>query len=197
MTLRTPLLVIVSALALAFVACESDPTPTPATDTGATDTGATDTGAADTATCSTTNVVGACMNECDLALSRAAVTSAATDCGLGCLSGDPAAEAECSNTCLIAASVDIPPAGQAISEGCSGCYVATIACTISNCIPACLDAASEACQTCQVEKGCISAFYACTGYELVCDNTTDDNGDGTVDCDDPSCAESSACAPTP
>lgn len=192
MTLRTTLLVLISAFALAFAACDSESSTTPATDTGmSTDTGNTDTGVA---ACSTTNVVGACMNECDLALSRDAITAAATDCGLGCL-GD-ADEAGCSNTCLIAASVDVPPAGQAISEGCSGCYVATIACTIANCIPACLDTASEACQTCQATN-CIPAFYACTGYELVCDNTTDDNGDGTIDCDDPSCAESSACVTTP
>ena len=100
---------------------------------------------------------GACTGDADLAIIGGGVidpNAEATTCGLGCLADDdPVA---CSTTCVVAET--------GLSTECSGCYAATVGCSIDNCLTECAaDPSSEACETCQIDAGCISDFYACSG----------------------------------
>tara|TARA_B100000029_G_scaffold290755_1_gene284326 strand:- start:1854 stop:2150 length:297 start_codon:yes stop_codon:yes gene_type:complete len=84
----------------------------------------------------------------------------------------------------------IEPAG--LTAQCSSCFVNTILCAIDNCVPQCLAPTSDACVACRIEY-CDPEFYECSGIEEPCDDGGDSNGDGKVDCADPSCAFSKAC----
>ena len=51
-----------------------------------------------------------------------------------------------------------------LSDACLGCYTASVACTLAELPGACsVDANSAACVTCQTTKGCLSAFFTCSG----------------------------------
>jgi len=51
-----------------------------------------------------------------------------------------------------------------LSDGCLGCYSASVACTLVNCFDECVPAAtSQACVTCQTTKGCLGTFFTCSG----------------------------------
>jgi hypothetical protein len=51
-----------------------------------------------------------------------------------------------------------------LSDGCLGCYSASVACTLQNCLGSCsVDANSPACLTCQTTYGCLSTFFTCSG----------------------------------
>jgi hypothetical protein len=130
-------------------------------------------------------------------------TGAAQTCGLGCLANeDPGA---CSMTCVVEAT--------GLSQGCSGCFVQTIVCTIDNCVGACaVDPTSEDCGKCQSgdnenEVNCIAEFYACSGLTppeppAECDSACEDGQscvDGAcvddtppADCD-PACEDGQSC----
>lgn len=107
-----------------------------------------------------TTPTGACTNEADLAIIQANDPSGtAGQCGLACLGdADPRA---CSADCITNGKGNIT--GTGLSDGCSGCYADTIKCAIDNCIPQCLDTASQACADCRENAGCNAAFYACSG----------------------------------
>ena len=148
-------------------------------------------------TCEAVAAADQCTNEADGAIIQAGdPTGAAQNCGLGCLSNaDPGA---CSMECMKTET--------GLSDGCSGCYVATIMCTIDKCVAQCaVDPSSDDCGTCQVEAGCISAFYACSGLTPpeppaacdpecaegeVCNNGTCEAA--PADCD-PACADGEVC----
>jgi hypothetical protein len=87
---------------------------------------------------------------------RDLASNAASKCGLGCLnSQDPKA---CAVTCMK------DDEGVELSDPCAGCYGDIVLCTIKNCASKCIaDSAAKVCTDCQAEKGCTSAFYACTG----------------------------------
>jgi hypothetical protein len=52
----------------------------------------------------------------------------------------------------------------ALTDGCLGCYSASVACTLQNCLAACsIDANSMACVMCQTTNGCLSTFFTCSG----------------------------------
>jgi hypothetical protein len=52
----------------------------------------------------------------------------------------------------------------ALSDACLGCYSASVACTLKNCLASCsIDANSAACITCQTTNGCLSTFFTCSG----------------------------------
>jgi hypothetical protein len=52
----------------------------------------------------------------------------------------------------------------ALSDACLGCYSASVACTLQNCLASCsIDANSAACITCQTTNGCLSTFFTCSG----------------------------------
>ena len=84
------------------------------------------------------------------------ISGIAGTCGMSCFSDDDSLE--CTNICLAEDETLTD-----VSEGCRGCYSATVVCTIDNCIPACMDSSSEACVTCQIESGCIADFVVCYG----------------------------------
>jgi hypothetical protein len=96
------------------------------------------------------------------------VTGEAQDCGLGCL-GDPDAGA-CAQDCVETAT--------GLTGGCSGCYAATVVCSIENCLAPCAaDPTSDACGSCQLEF-CIGDFNNCSGIVdaaagMLCDNDAD------------------------
>ena len=135
-----------------------------------------------------------CTGDDDLAKIQAGdPNGAATTCGLGCLAnGDPAT---CSMECVTTET--------GLSEGCAGCYVETIVCTIDNCVGDCaVDPSSDACTTCQNDSGCIERFYACSGLpqSVPCDPACADGEtctDGACVADpvtcDPACADGETC----
>jgi hypothetical protein len=51
-----------------------------------------------------------------------------------------------------------------LSDACLGCYSASVACTLQNCLASCsVDATSAACISCQTTNGCLSTFFTCSG----------------------------------
>ena len=100
---------------------------------------------------------GACMNADDGALIQAdqeGISDAAKNCGLECMADEDAGA--CATACVVDST--------GLSEGCSGCYVGMILCSITNCLVECAaDPGSDACATCQVENDCYTDFYACSG----------------------------------
>jgi hypothetical protein len=51
-----------------------------------------------------------------------------------------------------------------LSDPCLQCYAQVVTCTTVNCALQCaLDTSGKPCQTCQVQKGCLAAFSACSG----------------------------------
>jgi hypothetical protein len=51
-----------------------------------------------------------------------------------------------------------------LSDACLGCYSASVACTLVECRDECVPAAtSSACVLCQTAKGCLGAFFSCSG----------------------------------
>ena len=124
-----------------------------------------------------------CTNDDDLAKIEAGdPNGAATTCGLGCLANaDPA-------TC----SMDCVTKETGLSEGCSGCYVETIVCTIDNCVGDCaVDPSSDACTSCQNTAGCIERFYACSGLPQSDPQSECEDQGGTWNAEDQTCTVTS------
>lgn len=96
---------------------------------------------------------GACNNAADLAALSDPQTDVAGEvqsCAVSCaLRGNA-----CSGPCVSDAL--------GISTECGGCFGASIACTISNCVLACLDPSSSSCALCQASN-CIPSFVECAG----------------------------------
>jgi hypothetical protein len=84
-------------------------------------------------------------------------------CGKGCLGmGDDAAQAACVSGCIQAEVAKSHSA--ALSEDCMACYTSDIECARKNCLVPCgLDPAGSTCFTCRTDKGCVDAFYSCSG----------------------------------
>jgi len=107
--------------------------------------------------------VGACLNDADMAIlgpdGGAAAKAAATDCAMACIA-EPTVEeiVACANPCVVADT--------GLTEDCSGCYTAIIACTIINCLGECVaDSAAPECLGCMDASGCYADFFECTGLE--------------------------------
>ncbi len=101
-----------------------------------------------------------CLNPDDGAIIQpdggAAASEAARECGMGCMVADDIIE--CATPCVVEET--------GLSEGCSGCYVGIIVCTIEKCISDCItDSTSAECVACQMDKGCLPDFYQCTGFD--------------------------------
>jgi hypothetical protein len=84
------------------------------------------------------------------------------DCGTSCLSQstDPATLPTCVTECL---KKNTTPS---LSDGCTGCYVADVGCSVANCLATCAAGSTPDCAACRVEKGCAAAFYTCSGLPL-------------------------------
>ena len=124
-----------------------------------------------------------CTGDDDLAKIQAGdPNGAATTCGLGCLANaDPAT---CSMECVTTET--------GLSEGCAGCYVETIVCTIDNCVGECAtDPLSEDCTTCQNAAGCIERFYACSGLPQSDPQSECEDQGGTWNAEDQTCTVTS------
>jgi len=81
-------------------------------------------------------------------------------CGKGCLGMDNEGTcvAECIQDALTMAH------SEPLSVGCLTCYVEDVGCARDNCLAPCgLNPSSEACFTCRTDKGCVDAFYECSG----------------------------------
>lgn len=97
---------------------------------------------------------GVCQNamDCPFVVDGTARIEAGK-CGQNCLSSG---EEDCSRDCILEML--------AMSSDCAQCYADTVACTIMNCLGACINnPEAEACKECQVEKGCRAAFDECSG----------------------------------
>lgn len=98
---------------------------------------------------------GVCQNamDCPVVVDGTARIEAGK-CGQTCLSTPD--DKDCSRDCILEMV--------AMSSDCAQCYADTVACTIMNCLGACVkDPEATACKECQVEKGCRAAFNECSG----------------------------------
>jgi hypothetical protein len=97
---------------------------------------------------------GVCQNamDCPFVVDGTARIEAGK-CGQSCLSSG---DENCSRDCILE-TLEMSP-------DCAQCYADTVACTIMNCLGACInDPEAAACKECQVEKGCRAAFDECSG----------------------------------
>ncbi|HET7545137.1 MAG TPA: hypothetical protein VFK05_34970 [Polyangiaceae bacterium] len=87
-------------------------------------------------------------------------------CGGGCLGmGNDAQQAECIAVCINDALTHAK--AQPLSEDCMNCYIADIACARDKCLTPCaVNPAGAECAACRVEKGCVEAFYDCSGLPV-------------------------------
>lgn len=136
--------------------------------------------AADLGICASCTATG-CTNECPN--DRGAAGAVANTCGFGCAE-DPDAVA-CTKACVVDAA--------GLSSGCADCHVTATLCMIASCLPQCLAPSSDACAECKETAGCSAAFLACAGFESVCDDLADNNGNGDTDCADISCVDEIVC----
>jgi hypothetical protein len=106
---------------------------------------------------------GMCGGSADLdVICRNDVGVATRECGSGCYLQNPgageAALVTCTNACV---NMRIMPN---LSAGCQSCYTASVLCTAANCAAQCAaDPNTPACQACQVQRGCLPAFFGCSG----------------------------------
>lgn len=56
-----------------------------------------------------------------------------------------------------------PQLDPTFTSACLACFVDSAACAASNCLAQCATPTAPACDTCRIEKGCITSFYACSG----------------------------------
>jgi hypothetical protein len=96
---------------------------------------------------------GKCASASDVGLiCTRAISDIAGACGVMCVGMGEA----CIKTCV--------KSQVALSDDCTGCYAGTVLCAQMNCLSQCLaDPRAAACTQCQVEKGCRSTFFACSG----------------------------------
>lgn len=132
---------------------------------------------------------GVCANEVDQSaivddgtqniLIIAAVCIEDSDCG-------DSPSLECLGECM---RDDDRPASTTVSSECAECFAGYTQCIEAECRALCLsDGLSLDCAICDVEAGCRAYFNRCSGLEI-CDNFEDDDGDGAIDCEDPTCAD--------
>jgi hypothetical protein len=106
--------------------------------------------------------------------------------------GGEAALAMCTITALKADTVPDP------SDACLGCYLGVTGCTLANCRTECAaDPTASMCLQCQIAKGCLPTFYACSGLPTppgfpVSDGGAGDGGDGGVQSDAEAGADTAA-----
>jgi hypothetical protein len=132
-----------------------------------------------------TSASGMCRMASDLDyICVADIARMASGCGSTCLMLHPAtnqsALLQCVDQCLQSSKM--------LSVGCANCYRDLLACTLAMCPSECTsDPASAACQTCRTNRGCMGAFFTCsglpggTGTDAGGDGRTDATGDGRVD----------------
>lgn len=98
---------------------------------------------------------GVCQNEMDCpVVASGAARQASQLCGVACLEDDD--PGKCSVNCIVDTAE--------ISSACAACYTATVACATEKCFNECIeDPASDKCKKCQVEQGCRSDFFECSG----------------------------------
>jgi len=100
-------------------------------------------------------------------------------CGKGCLGmgmGNDALEAECVAGCIndgLSGSTDI-------ATDCMACYTTDVECARKNCLVTCgLNPTGAGCAACRVEKGCVAAFYECSGLPVPGGSTENAGAGGT------------------
>jgi hypothetical protein len=96
---------------------------------------------------------GKCSSASDLDLiCTTNIRGLAGACGKGC-AGMPAS---CTDMCL--------KPMVALSDACLGCYTAAVLCAQNMCFAECVaDPAAPGCTACQAQKGCLTAFFGCSG----------------------------------
>ncbi len=102
---------------------------------------------------------GACENDtdCEFVESGEART-VATACGFECQAEPEPDRAQCAVDCI---DMEL-----GMTEECSGCYAALVACTAEFCLEPCVaGSTTPACQSCQAEN-CFPDFEDCSGLDL-------------------------------
>lgn len=181
-------LVVLSFVVVGAASCSSsDSTPAPAAGgsagsagtAGAAGTGGTAGAAGTGGAAGTAGAAGQgpdagtnqCTNTADMAAVQATypiadagdlgVPDIAAICGKGCLGS--ADSVKCTTDCIRQNT------SNAVSEGCAGCFSASVKCTIDNCLSECIaDAAAPACIACRCGTNtdsinCFEAYTACSG----------------------------------
>lgn len=104
---------------------------------------------------------GACATDTD-AVCGTNMVQVAGMCGVACnaQSTDLDTVAACTKECI---QNEVSPKP---SDGCTGCYVASVGCSIINCATECAAGPTSPCNDCRLAKGCTAAFYNCSGLPI-------------------------------
>jgi len=169
---KAVLVLFSGALALSLAGCpggtepEADAGATPAADSGP---AALPDAGGDAPDAGPAQSEDRCLNEGDMAAAQATYGDPAETagdiagrCGKGCLLSGAADQEACTVTCMNEGM------GGAMSESCSGCYYASVACAAANCLAACLSGSDEDCLLCRCGgnpsgANCFDVFTACSG----------------------------------
>ena len=123
---------------------------------------------------------GTCINEADLSIIQPLNYDLEWNkCVPGCLTN-----VDCNTDCFVE--------NTGLSEPCSRCFSEMVTCWILSCASACPNGGGSAeCFAC-VEQACVPDYQACFGtllcpYEYACGDHFDNDGNGLVDLDDPTC----------
>jgi cysteine-rich repeat protein len=108
------------------------------------------------------------------------------DCGPSCISD--ADVAGCASACV--------QANTGLTQGCSDCQGAKVACSVEYCLSECgADPYGASCETCE-NAYCGASYRRCSGaggLEVICDDGLDNNLDFSADCEDAGCALATNC----
>lgn len=100
---------------------------------------------------------GACQNATDCPkVESGEARGKSQTCGLGCQQDDD--PGTCAVSCIVMEA--------AITQACAVCYATLVGCASENCLASCAaDPTSAACNQCQIDSGCRSAFDSCSGLD--------------------------------
>jgi hypothetical protein len=152
-----------AAALVAVTSCNGDDGGSGSTDAGNTCEGVYADKTLDEITAGATT--GACTSAADLdAVCANDVNGTTSACALTCngQGGTDAEKVVCTSDCV---KDELDPAP---SDACIGCYIASVSCSLANCLDPCLAGGSDPdCIDCRVEFGCAGAFYnECSGLPV-------------------------------
>lgn len=107
---------------------------------------------------------GMCANTADLDLACSVdLSTLVGTCGTNCylqVGNDEPMLIACTANCVNEDPLTVTNP----SQGCLGCYIGSVACTLQNCIAECGGGASQpGCIACRAENNCTSDFFTCSG----------------------------------
>lgn len=108
---------------------------------------------------------GMCANASDLELACSVdMPTIVGVCGVSCYQANPSSTEEQLAACTGQCVLENPATVTDPSQGCLGCYLQSVGCTLQNCLNECAGGSTTpGCVSCRADNGCTSAFYTCSG----------------------------------